>query len=245
MPACPHCGVVIAAKHNLDRHQKTVKSCLAIQREQGLVAQEQTHTCECGESFTRKDVFIRHKSKCEEVAPASTTTIINNNDNRIQLNQQINIHFGSTFSALTPELVAERVLEVLSLEAVEKGLARMTEEVARPVFTNEKNNWTIRVADSSRNKLVVRTYGGDRPDHQGHNTTRLLKQPFMEASMLALKQTERPNEVENTIEEIQDDDIYRNKTMGVLLRVAPTSFDQTNPLIFTEAHRLAEEKNGG
>jgi hypothetical protein len=32
--------------------------------------------------------------------------------------------------------------------------------------------------------------------------------------------------VENTIEEIRDDDIYDKQTMGALLRVAPTKFDQ-------------------
>ena len=134
-------------------------------------------------------------------------------------------------------------MEVLSLEAVEKGLARMTEEVAKPVFSNEKGNWTIRVADASRNKLVMRTDQGDEPDHQGHHTTQLLKQPFIEASMLALEQTEHPRDVENTIGELKDEETYNKQTMGVLLRVAPTKFEQTNPAIFTEAHQQALDKS--
>jgi hypothetical protein len=43
----------------------------------------------------------------------------------------------------TPELITERVLEALSLEAVEKGVAHMTAEVARPTFTNEKGLSTV------------------------------------------------------------------------------------------------------
>jgi hypothetical protein len=137
--------------------------------------------------------------------------------------------------------VAQKVLEVLSLDAVEKGLARMTEEVAPSIFTNEKKNWTIRVADGSRNKLVVRTDDGDQPDLQGHKTTRLLRHPFIKASMLALEQTDRPKQVESTIEEIRDDDTYNRQTMGALLRMAPSKFDDTNSVL-AEARRLDEEK---
>ena len=165
------------------------------------------------------------------------STNVTNNTNNIQINV-----FGSTASALTPEIIAQKVMEVISLEAVEKGLAHMTQEVARPVFSNEKGNWLVRVADASRSKLIVRTDEGDQPDHQGRNTTRLLKKPFMEASLIALEETDRPRDVENTIEAIRDDDTYDKQTMGALLGVAPTTFDQTNPLIFTEAHRIAEEK---
>jgi hypothetical protein len=146
-------------------------------------------------------------------------------------------------TSLTPEIVAKKVMEVLSLDAVEKGLAHMTQEVARPVFSNEKGNWLVRVADASRSKLIVRTDQGDQPDHQGRNTTLLLKQPFIEASMLALEQTERPRDVENTIEEIRDDDTYDKETMGVLLRTVPTKFEQADPLIFTEAHQFALDKS--
>jgi hypothetical protein len=107
-----------------------------------------------------------------------------------QNNFTINV-FGSTMSSLTPEIVAQKVMEVITLESVEKGLASMTEEVARPVFSNEKGNWMVRVADGSRNKLVVRLDEGDRPDHQGHNPTRLFTQPFTKTSILALKHTNR------------------------------------------------------
>ena len=245
MPRCSYCGATFTAKQNLNRHQRTVKSCLAIQKEQGVVTAEEQFSCQCGETFNRRDEFNRHKVKCSIATPASTTHIenatINNTQNNNTLNFNINV-FGSTMSSLTPELIAERVLEALSLDAVEKGVAHMTAEVARPVFTNEKANWLVRVADGSRNKLMVRTDEGDISDHQGHNTTRLLRQPFIRASLLALKETDKPKDVENTIEEIEDDDVYDKQAMGALLKAAPSRFDQTNPLIFTEAHRLAEEK---
>jgi hypothetical protein len=119
----------------------------------------------------------------------------------------------------------------------------MTETVAPSCFTNEKRNWFLRSTDASRNKLVVRTDEGDIADIQGYRTTRMLKKPFMEASLMALEETDKPKDVENTIEEIQDEDTYSKKTMGALLRVVPTMFDQTRPIYpITEADRIAEEK---
>ena len=243
MLPCPYCGAEFSLKRNLDRHQRTVKTCIAVQKEQGAQIREDRFTCECGEAFTRRHDLTRHRKSCVTDEKAIATVINDNSTTNYNTVNQINIHFGSTMSALTPEIIAEKVLEVLSLGAVEKGLAHMTEEVARPVFSNEKNNWLVRVADASRSKLIMRTDEGDQPDHQGRNTTMLLKQPFIEASMLALEQTEHPRDVESTIEEIKDDDTYDKETMGALLRVAPTKFKQTNPLIFTEAHQLALDKS--
>jgi hypothetical protein len=168
---------------------------------------------------------------------------INIDTQNVQNNLTFNINvFGSTASSLTPEVIRQRVLDAISCEAVEKGLASMTEEVAPHVFTNEKKNWLLRTADASRNKLIIRMDHGDKPDIQGHNTTRLLRTPFMEATMLALEQSDKPRDVEDTIEEIKDRETYDKKTMGALLRMVPTKFDTTDPQIFTEAHRLAEEE---
>jgi hypothetical protein len=67
-------------------------------------------------------------------------TINNTTNNTVNVN--INV-FGSTASSLTPELIAEKVREVLSYEAVEEGVAKMTEEVAPTLFVNEKGNSLI------------------------------------------------------------------------------------------------------
>ena len=238
---CQFCGTEFSARRNLASHQKTAKYCLAKQREQGVNVPEPEYVCSCGEKFRLRHHLSRHRERCDNT-PSSVIQTQNNIGIGIQQNN-ININvFGTTMSSLTPELIAERVLEALSLEAVEKGVAHMTAEVARPAFTNEKGNWLVRVADGSRNKLIVRMDDGDRPDHQGHNTTRLLKKPFIEASLIALEKTDKPADVENTIEDIKDSEAYDRKTMSALLKIAPTKFDQTDPVIFTEAHRLAEEK---
>jgi hypothetical protein len=169
--------------------------------------------------------------------------IVNNVNNNTNIQHSIVLQFfGTTASTLTPESVAEKVRQVLTLGAIEEGVAKMTEEVAPTVFTNEKKNWTLRVADASRKRLVVRMDEGDVPDIEGHNTTRLLRAPFMDATLDAIDQSDRPAEVKRTFEEIKDTDRFDRQVTGSLLRVAPTSFDHINPLIFTEAHRLEEER---
>ena len=239
---CQYCGAEFKRSGDLTRHQKSAKRCMAIQREQGLFVAEPAHKCECGETFYLRYDLTRHKTKCSIAIPATMINNIDNSNTLIQNNFNINV-FGTTMSSLTPELIAERVLEVISLEAVEKGVAHMTAEVARPVFSNEKGNWLVRVADGSRNKLMMRTDEGDIPDHQGHKTTRLLRQPFIEASLLALKETDKPDDVENTIGEIKDDETYDKKTMGALLRIAPTKFDQRELTVLNEAYERRLEES--
>src|SRR5208283_4010743 len=125
------------------------------------------------------------------------------------INNQFNIQvFGPTASSLTPELIRDKVLEAISCEAVESGIARMTQEVAPRVFTNDKGNWVIRVADGSRNKLIMRTDEGDVPDMGARKTAGLLRAPLLHAGMIALRETDRPIHVNSTLEELQDDDTY-------------------------------------
>ena len=235
---CQYCGTIFATKGSMERHQRTVRSCLDIQKARGVEVETETHKCSCGSIFTQKSSLKRHQAKCEHHVPpiVNVTNIGTQNNQNIQINL-----FGSTASSLTPELVREKVIEALSCEDVERGLARMTETAAPRCFTNERGEWLVRVADSSRNKLVLRTDAGEQPDPHGHRTTRLLKKPFIEASLIALEQTDRPKDVENTIEDIKDDEIYDKKTMGVLLRMAPAKFDEIND-VFTEAHLIGEQK---
>ena len=240
---CEFCEASFTQRSSLTRHQKTAKTCLKLQRDQGLNTPEPIHTCACGETFHRKYHLTRHQASCATMI--SNSTVITNNQISINNNNQFNIQiFGSTASSLTPEIIKEKVIEALTCADVEAGLARMTETVARDCFSNEKGNWFVRSTDASRNKLVVRTDKGDIADIQGYRTTRMLKKPFMEASLMALEETDKPTDVENTIEEIQDNDIYNKKTMGVLLRVIPTTFEseQAFPVTDTEAYQIAEEK---
>ncbi len=74
MKTCEFCGSEVSNKKSLDRHMKTTKYCLMIQKEKGLVIDEQYHTCECGFACTIKSSFIRHRKKCNSKEPQRTTT---------------------------------------------------------------------------------------------------------------------------------------------------------------------------
>ena len=189
--------------------------------------------CACGEIFHRRDVLTRHQTTCSRstvtVNAIGTQNIQNNNLNfNIQL-------FGSTASALTPDVIRDKVIEALSCEEVEKGIARMTEAVAPHLFQNEKHNWTIRVADASRKKLLVRTDQGDVPDVGARRTAGLLREPFIRAGFMALEESNRKQDVKSTMVSIGDDESYDKEASRALLAVAPSEFEN-NPLM-TDAHR--------
>jgi hypothetical protein len=62
----------------------------------------------------------------------------------------------------------------------------------------------------------------------------------MEASLLALEQTDQPTKVEQTLGDIKDKDIYERKTVTTLLKMAPAEFNEGSFSI--EPFRLANEK---
>ena len=235
---CEYCESEFKNKRDLNRHQKTAKYCLVIQTEQGVLTEASSYKCECGEIFHRKYHLTRHRKTCSSVTQVNNGTI-NNTTNTVNV---VNINvFGSTLSSLTPELIAEKVREVLSYEAVEEGVAKMTEEVAPTLFTNEKGNSLIRVADASRKKLVYRTDTGDVPDSDGKRTGRLLRHPFGQAALLALEGSDNPDAVNKTIEMLCDQEASGKEALKTLLRDAPAQFENPTQLT-TEAHDLADQK---
>ena len=140
MPPCQYCQAEFERPRDLTRHQKTARYCLAIQKDQGLTVPEPSHKCKCGETFHLKHHLTQHHHSCAIMTQINNGTINNTTNNTVNVN--INV-FGSTASSLTPELIAEKVREVLSYEAVEEGVAKMTEEVAPTLFVNEKGNSLI------------------------------------------------------------------------------------------------------
>ena len=217
---CEFCDTEFTARKNLLRHQKTVAYCLDKQRERGLTIPAPEYVCSCGQAFRLRQHLTQHRERCGD----TSLSVVNNTQNiQTQNNLTINI-YGTTASSLTAEAVAEKVLAVISMEAVEAGVAEMTKEVAPNVFRNEKGTWNLRVADASRKKLLVRTDEGEESDRQGERTTMLLRAPFLQASFTALEQGAQPRKVESTIEEIEDDETYVKKSTGALLKVVPDKF---------------------
>jgi hypothetical protein len=236
---CKHCGTEFTAKRSLDRHMKTAKFCLDLQREQGLDVKEEVFRCECGSDFNLKHNLTRHQASC----PSTTVNVGQMNVTQNMVNQQININIlGSTMSSLTPELVKEKVIEALSVSSVERGLAQMVQDAAPAIFQNEKNIWLVRVADAGRNKLIQLTDTGEETDIKGAKTAAMLRAPFRDVSLSALEETKRPKLVEQTIDEINDDRFYQTTTVNAILQIAPSTFKSQSEAQ-AEAFRLAEEQS--
>jgi hypothetical protein len=220
---CDFCEHEFTTRRSLLRHQKTALYCLTKQKEQGVDISVPDYACSCGQTFRLNHHLTQHRLRCDSTSASIVQNTQNiGTQNNLTNNLTINI-YGSTASNLTAEAVAKKVMDAITVNAIEAGVAEMTREVAPSVFRNEKGIWNLRVADASRKKLVVRTDNGEETDRQGNRTARILRGPFLRASRLALTQGRR-RKVENTIEEIQNDDTYERETLGALLKIAPDQF---------------------
>jgi hypothetical protein len=70
----------------------------------------------------------------------------------------------------------------------------------------------------------MRTDEGDVPDMGARKTAGLLRAPLLHAGMIALRETDRPVDVNSTLEELQDDDTYERSAGKALLTMAPAKF---------------------
>jgi hypothetical protein len=76
---CQFCQATFSQRCSLIRHQQTAKTCLKLQREQGLETPEPTHTCACGEAYHLKHHLARHQASCTTMVttvPSSTSSTI-------------------------------------------------------------------------------------------------------------------------------------------------------------------------
>lgn len=225
---CEYCNTKFDYKSHLTRHQQTAKYCLDIQQKLGITIPEPRFKCPCGETFTRKNQLERHFNRCQQKDPVISQSSITNigigTQNVINNNIVINL-FGSTWSSLTPEIVSEKILSNISVSDIESGLKTMTEAVAPAVFKNEKNNWMVRVADSSRNKFELKTDSGVISDVGGQKTSALLKTPLIKATLIAADKSKKPDEIKQTIDDIKNSETYTKQTVGTLVKIVPARFE--------------------
>jgi hypothetical protein len=202
---CQYCGAELLREKDLLRHQKEAKKCLGAQRLQGLDPEQKEYPCKCGKVYAAKKTLKRHQKTC-----GSNLGEITNNDNRVvnnttnnnttnntQNNSLVTINLNGDFGSLTPEIIAEKVFSVLTLEHVQQGLAKMAAMVAPKLFRNDEG-WFVRIADKSRDKLEIIRDGNTEPepDHGGTKTAGVLRESFVQAGLDALKEDPDSKEVD-------------------------------------------------
>jgi hypothetical protein len=184
--------------------------------------------CSCGADFTRQSYLTRHETKCGENPTPGSVINSNNTVNNIGTQNVMILNFGTTMSGLTPEQIRDRVLDAISIDSIENGIQHMCEEVTQSVFTNEKGNCMIRIADASRKKLVWRTDKGEEPDPGAKKTATILRQPLAEAATMALEQTNKRDNVISTMSALNDPTKYQKEARRGLLLAAPARFENNH-----------------
>jgi hypothetical protein len=240
---CEYCDSSFSVTRSLKRHQKTNLSCIEIQKSRGICVEKESHKCDdCGRTFTQKSSLNTHKTKIHKVEanvgtinsntaninPVNNTT---NNTNNANNNTILIFNFGETFSDITKEKVMEildRCLDKIPASSVGQGIGSMTEIIAPLILRNSNGNWISRVADSSRNKLAVKTKDGEEPDINGHKTSELLRDPIRTVGQIAFRQEEvieNKKDIINTLKEIENDGLYGKKSTNALMKILPNEFE--------------------
>ena len=156
---------------------------MARQRELGLNPQPDIYTCDCGFSSNRKDKLSLHKKKCEDSSPSltinntgTTNNIINNNNSNNTTNNSTQNNYIINLDGKMAELFFQRVKDSLSAdylrELCERGYADLSDHVIVNSIKNETGGSDIRVADSARQKLMVKTITGDIEEDMGAHKTK-------------------------------------------------------------------------
>jgi hypothetical protein len=179
---CEFCGNFQSTKGNLDRHQRTKKNCIEIQKAKGLQVKEPVTKCHyCNKEFN----IVSIKAHSEICSGKKEQTIINNNVNPIinvgDNNGNIDIHIQNTIQNITLDFtkfftdqkVAEIFQEYKSEHALEqmRGLAKFI--IEKMLLLEEAPGYYLK--DGMRNIFAYDSENGIKYDDKGDLLRKKIK----------------------------------------------------------------------
>lgn len=213
---CEYCGDSFTASKNLKRHQRTKITCLNIQKSRGLQAEREEYKCDfCDYVATQKCQLKTHQAKHNVNAETDGSTHSN---------------FGGIFADISKNQamdLLQKNIDKIPLDIVKQGITSIIENIAPFILRNNNGNWISRVADASRNKLAVKTSNGEEPDVNGYRTCEILRDPVRAVGRIAFDKTKNENHIVHLLEEIENDESYRRKSITALIRVLPNKFQSS------------------
>jgi hypothetical protein len=174
---CEHCGEYFSAARSLRSHQKSARYCLEIQKSKGLEVEYEEYKCDCGEVFTFKSSFTRHRTRCrndsdrdEKQLPTANQKNINNgtiNNGTINhINNTVNntiILADSgpfTIHKLTEDYIISKLTPVITKEVMKSGINSITELIIELLLIND-GKYCYWCTDKSRKqfKMLINSDG--------------------------------------------------------------------------------------
>lgn len=158
MPAevCPYCNTSVSSKRHLERHQKTAKYCIKIQRSQNITVDEDEFKCSCGKSFNLKHNLKTHQRICEPIQLRNTS--------HIETKEAVQDLLSETGFQLTNELMINLFMKQIEgelqvnkfYELLYRDYLELLDFVIAKCITNSDNYISIEIADISRKKIIIK-----------------------------------------------------------------------------------------
>jgi len=137
---CVYCKKTFQTKHSLSHHQRTVKSCLKIQNEQGVTASTLFKCSYCNKNITSKNNLDYHLNICKMKLKQITIDVQNNIESHLRTQKE--------------EYEYELILKDNKIKELEERLKK-TEEKINHVPINKSKNKTKTVNDHSTNNTNI------------------------------------------------------------------------------------------
>ena len=137
---CVYCKKTFQTKHSLSHHQRTVKSCLKIQNEQGVTAPTLFKCSYCNKNITSKNNLDYHLNICKMKLKQITIDVQNNIESHLRTQKE--------------EYEYELTLKDNKIKELEERLKK-TEEKINHVPINKSKNKTKTVNDHSTNNTNI------------------------------------------------------------------------------------------
>jgi hypothetical protein len=255
---CEHCNERFSAARSLKLHQKSARYCLDIQKSNGVVATYDEYTCDCGEVFTLKSSFTRHKTRCrftpEEDAKEyeqSSVTINNGNINNGTIinnsivNNTIIVSDVSPFTIhqLTDDYVASKLTPVITKEVMKLGMTAVTELIIELLLMND-GRYCYWCTDKSRKKfkMLINSDGeiNVKNDPNALSLRTVMSVPLKRIAVkLAAADKNATKSIMQTYEEIKNLKLEGSSFVTALASALPPSPDGVDPKI-KEMSELSE-----
>lgn len=222
---CEFCNKTFSGKSTLIKHQRSVKKCLEIQEQRGLVIKRLIYTCTvCNKDFTSNNGLKYHNKSCKQKKELDHKTNIDLHDTVLQLKKELeelksrantinnhhttNNHNTTNNVSIINYMTKERVLEIFKEHFEVKDL----NQKRYGLFTvkhilNSEGKPLYKCTDLSRKKCVyIDTSGNEVQDTNMATLINLLYQahPYVKE----LVQDEIIDQTDDVILEIRND--YRS-----------------------------------
>jgi hypothetical protein len=245
---CQHCGEHLSAARSLKSHQKSARYCLEIQQSNGLKVEIEEYKCDCGEVFTFKSSFTRHRARCkrfdrdEKQLPTTNQKNINNGTINNTINHINNNTVNNTIiladtgpftiHKLTEDYIISKLTPVITREVLKSGINSITELIIELLLIND-GKYCYWCTDKSRKqfKMLINSDGevSVKDDPNAVSLRTIMSIPLRLITLPLVSNKNTPKTMMATYDEIKKLESEGGGFMNALASALPRTPDGLDP----------------